>query len=45
MKLNWFTRKGIIYLPASIVGWLILAIAAGIRGIYIYGYRSAILIR
>jgi hypothetical protein len=27
MKLNWFTRKGIIYRPASIVGWLILAIA------------------
>ena len=27
MKLNWFTRKGIIYRPASIVGWLILVIA------------------
>jgi hypothetical protein len=27
MKLNWFTRKGIIYRPVSIVGWLILAIA------------------
>jgi len=27
MKLNWFTRKGIIYRPASIVGWLILAVA------------------
>jgi len=24
MKLNWFTRKGIFYLPASIVGWIIL---------------------
>jgi hypothetical protein len=28
MKLHWFTRKGIIYWPVSIVGWLILAIAA-----------------
>ena len=28
MKLNWFTRKGIIYLPASLAGWLILAAAA-----------------
>lgn len=27
MKLNWFTRKGIIYLPASIIGWIILAVA------------------
>ena len=28
MKLNWFTRKGIIYWPASIIGWVILALAA-----------------
>ncbi|HEY8783761.1 MAG TPA: hypothetical protein VIM16_19185 [Mucilaginibacter sp.] len=27
MKLNWFVRKGIIYWPASIVGWVILVIA------------------
>ncbi|MCR8557867.1 hypothetical protein KXD93_09455 [Mucilaginibacter sp. BJC16-A38] len=27
MKLNWFTRKGIIYLPASIIGWVILGMA------------------
>lgn len=27
MKLNWFTRKGIIYLPASVIGWIILLIA------------------
>ncbi|HEY9194754.1 MAG TPA: hypothetical protein VIM77_00755 [Mucilaginibacter sp.] len=27
MKLNWFIRKGIIYYPAAIAGWLILAIA------------------
>ncbi|HEY8927587.1 MAG TPA: hypothetical protein VIM55_00250 [Mucilaginibacter sp.] len=28
MKLNWFTRKGIIYLPASLIGWVIMALAA-----------------
>ena len=28
MKLNWFTRKGIIYWPASVIGWVILVIAA-----------------
>ncbi|MDB5005375.1 MAG: hypothetical protein JWQ34_3600 [Mucilaginibacter sp.] len=28
MKLNWFTRKGFIYWPASIVGWVILVLAA-----------------
>jgi len=27
MKLNWFTRKGIIYWPVSIAGWLIWLIA------------------
>ncbi|MFS2189068.1 hypothetical protein ACCC92_20495 [Mucilaginibacter sp. Mucisp84] len=27
MKLTWFTRKGIIYLPVSIIGWIILIIA------------------
>jgi hypothetical protein len=28
MKLNWFTRKGIIFWPASVVGWIILFLAA-----------------
>jgi len=28
MKLNWFTRKGIIYWPASAIGWIILVLAA-----------------
>ena len=28
MKLNWFTRKGIFYLPVTIAGWVILTIAA-----------------
>ena len=27
MKLNWFTRTGIFYRPASVVGWVILVIA------------------
>jgi hypothetical protein len=27
MKLNWFTSKGLIYWPVSIVGWVILIIA------------------
>lgn len=27
MKLNWFTRKGLFYTPASLIGWLILAAA------------------
>jgi hypothetical protein len=27
MKLNWFTRKGIIYWPASIIGWVIFVLA------------------
>ena len=28
MKLNWFTRRGIIFWPASIIGWIILVLAA-----------------
>jgi hypothetical protein len=28
MKLNWFTRKGIIYWPVSVIGWVIFTIAA-----------------
>lgn len=24
MKLNWFVRKGILYWPVSIVGWVIV---------------------
>jgi hypothetical protein len=33
MKLNWFTRKGLIYLPVSIAGWLIFA-AAVVYAVY-----------
>ena len=29
MKFNWFTRKGLIYWPASVIGWLIFIIALG----------------
>ena len=35
MKLNWFTRKGIFFFPASIVGWLI-AVAAVAYAIYLF---------
>ena len=28
MKLNWFVRKGFIYWPVSIIGWIILGVAA-----------------
>jgi len=28
MHFNWFTRKGFIYWPASIVGWIIFMLAA-----------------
>jgi len=35
MKLNWFTRKGILFLPASIVGWLI-AVATAAYAIYLF---------
>jgi len=27
MKLQWFTRKGIIYWPVSLAGWLVFTIA------------------
>jgi hypothetical protein len=29
MHPNWFVRKGILYWPASIIGWVILAATAG----------------
>ena len=27
MKLNWFTRKGLIYWPVSVIGWILLLAA------------------
>jgi hypothetical protein len=35
MKLNWFTRKGIIYWPASVIGWIIFG-AALILAVYMF---------
>ena len=35
MKLNWFTRKGIIYWPVSIAGWVVL-IAAVAFAVYTF---------
>ena len=35
MKLNWFVRKGIFYLPIAIMGWLILA-AAVAYSVYVF---------
>ena len=29
MKLHWFTRKGTMYMPASIIGWIIFAATFG----------------
>jgi hypothetical protein len=26
MKLNWFKRKGVFFLPSSIIGWIIFLI-------------------
>jgi hypothetical protein len=35
MKLNWFKRKGLIYWPASIAGWVILILAVA-YAVYIF---------
>jgi len=35
MKLNWFTRKGILYWPVSIAGWIVLA-AGVVYAIYLF---------
>ena len=35
MKLHWFNRKGIFYIPVHWVGWLILA-AALTYSVYIF---------
>ena len=35
MKLNWFTRKGIFFFPASIIGWLI-ALTTAAYAIYLF---------
>jgi len=35
MKLNWFARKGIIYWPVSVIGWVILVLA-GAYAVYTF---------
>jgi hypothetical protein len=35
MKPEWFTRKGILYLPSSLIGW-ILASAAALYAVYLF---------
>jgi hypothetical protein len=35
MKLNWFRRVGIIYVPISLIGWIILLIALA-YAVYIF---------
>lgn len=39
MKLNWFTRKGIVYMPVSKAGWLIIA-ASIVYAVYIFARIS-----
>ena len=37
MKINWFTRKGIVFIPVSLAGWIILL--AGLAfAVYIFIY-------
>lgn len=33
--MNWFTRKGILFLPVSVVGWF-LAVASFVYSIYAF---------
>jgi len=35
MKLQWFSRKGIFYAPVSLIGWLILSVAA-VYAVYLF---------
>ncbi len=35
MKLNWFRRIGIIYIPVNIAGWIILLVAVA-YAVYIF---------
>ncbi len=30
MKINWFVRKGILFFPSSLVGWIISIAAIGV---------------
>ena len=35
MKFGWFTRKGFLFVPSSIIGWLIL-LAAIVCAVYVF---------
>jgi uncharacterized membrane protein len=35
MNFNWFVRKGILYWPASIFGWIIFILAA-VYAVYLF---------
>ena len=35
MKFNWFIRGGIFFLPASIIGWILLALTA-VYAVYLF---------
>jgi hypothetical protein len=35
MKLNWFRRFGILYLPVNIAGWIILLVAVA-YAVYVF---------
>ena len=35
MKFNWFIRKGILFLPASIIGWIIF-VGCGVYAVYLF---------
>jgi hypothetical protein len=35
MNFNWFERKGILYWPISVIGWLILVVA-GAYVVYLF---------
>ena len=35
MKFNWFIRKGVLFLPASIIGWIIF-VGCGVYAVYLF---------
>lgn len=35
MKIHWFVRRGIIFVPTHLIGWLLLAVAI-IIAVYIF---------
>ncbi len=35
MKFNWFIRKGIFFLPASVIGWILFTFTA-VYAVYVF---------